>query len=240
MFKAILFDLDGTLLPMDNNQFIAEYLKILGAYMQKYLEPVKFIEHLNLSTTAMLSNKEDDKTNEEVFVENFFQHPAFEEEKILPVFEKFYETEFPKLKRYTRYSDLIPKILAEVNKKGFSLVVATNPVFPEIAIKQRLEWAGLVDLPFELITTYENMHFCKPSLQYYLEISDMLKIEPEKCLMVGNDAGEDMAAKAAGMSTFLVEDCIIMPENILWEPDYRGSLEQFYSFIIKLPDREEG
>jgi hypothetical protein len=41
--------------------------------------------------------------------------------------------------------------------------MAANPVFPETAIRQRMECAGISDFPFKPITSYERMHAAKPN-----------------------------------------------------------------------------
>jgi len=38
-----------------------------------------------------------------------------------------------------------------------------------------------------LVTHIENMSFCKPRIEYYLEICWKIDEPPEACLMVGND-----------------------------------------------------
>jgi FMN phosphatase YigB (HAD superfamily) len=50
------------------------------------------------------------------------------------------------------------------------------------------------------------MHACKPHAAYYLEIAEMLAVEPEDCLMVGDDPTLDMPASAVGMMTYFVGD----------------------------------
>jgi len=83
--------------------------------------------------------------------------------------------------------------------------VATNPVFPEVAIRQRIEWAGLGDVPFDWITTMENMRFTKPWPEYYLEVAERLQVPPEACGMIGNDWKQDIEpAEQVGMRTFWV------------------------------------
>ena len=40
-----------------------------------------------------------------------------------------------------------------------------------------------------------------------------LGVQPDECLMVGNDATEDLAAREAGMDVFLLTDCLINTKN---------------------------
>ena len=73
-------------------------------------------------------------TNEEVFMASFL--PAIKQEKMVmyPLFEKFYQEEFPKLQKYSGYSPLIcPKLLDKPKEKGYKIVLATKPYFSGIS-----------------------------------------------------------------------------------------------------------
>ena len=107
-------------------------------------------------------------------------------------------------------------------------------MFPAIATFSRIKWAGLNPEDFELITTYENSHFCKPNPDYYREILGKLSLNGDECLMVGNDVGEDMVAGQVGMQTFLLSDCLINKngEDISRYPN--GSFSELLHFIRSL------
>ena len=77
-------------------------------------------------------------------------------------------------------------------------------MFPSVATESRIRWAGMEPEDFEIFTTYENYHYCKPNLNYYKEIIEQLGVQPEECLMVGNDVGEDMITEELGMKVFLM------------------------------------
>jgi len=56
MIKAVIFDLDGTLLPLDEKLFVKTYLGLLGNYMEKYgYEKNALMKNILNSTTAMQS-----------------------------------------------------------------------------------------------------------------------------------------------------------------------------------------
>lgn len=93
---------------------------------------------------------------------------------------------------------------------GHRVALATNPIFPAVATESRIRWAGLAPETFAWYTTYENIGYCKPNPDYYREILRYLDCRAEDCLMVGNDVEEDMmAAQAAGLSVFLLTDCLL-------------------------------
>ncbi len=212
-FKAILFDLDGTLLPMDQKKFSEDYFKRL-IYKLSGLgyNPEKIKEALFGGIERMIMN-DGNKSNENVFWEVFSSVLG---DKILDdkyILDEFYENEFDEVRHSCGFN---PKAAATINKLkslGYRIILATNPLFPKIATKKRIEWSGLSADDFEFYTTYENSGFCKPNLNYYSEILDKLNLSPEDVLMVGNDVKEDMVAGGLGMSVFLMPEYIINKEN---------------------------
>ncbi|HAG07931.1 MAG: Haloacid dehalogenase domain protein hydrolase [Clostridia bacterium 62_21] len=230
-YRFLLFDLDGTLLPMDKNLFLNGYLDALSARLADYLPPNEFVRHLLGATRAMIDNTDPRRTNEEVFMEQFFTRTGLPPDAILPIFERFYRDEFPSLSRLTRPTPLARRVVSAALENGLTLAVATNAIFPRAAIEERLRWAGVADTPFRVITSYEIMHFCKPKPQYYEEIAALLGAEPEECLMVGNDVEEDMVAAETGMGTYLVEDDLIHRGLRPCCPDFRGRLKDLLLFL---------
>ena len=211
--KAILFDLDGTLLPMDQDKFIGAYAKALAArMMQRGYEPKKFIESLWAGVGAMVKN-DGSCTNNDAFWKAFC---AIHGEKAMedkPFVDEFYRTEFNQIQSSCGFTPEAKKLVEDLKKIGVKLVLATNPLFPEMATAHRIRWAGLSPEDFELFTTYDNSHFCKPNPKYYLEILEKIGCEPEECVMVGNDVSEDMIARELGMKVFLLTDCLINKEE---------------------------
>lgn len=234
MIKAVLFDLDGTLLPLDMDEFLKQYFQLLTKKMKQYLEPQKFIKELMAATLAMVNNSDPETTNEQVFLQAFFSATGLDPQEIIPIFNEFYETDYCQIGKHFKVEPLANEIIKVAAAKGFKLVLATNPLFPLVAIKKRMYWAGLDPADFDLITCYEEMHACKPNLEYYKEIMTKIKVRPENCLMVGNDVEEDLVAKELGMQTFLVEDYLLNRKGKPIVTDYRGTIKDLYQFIIRL------
>ncbi|MFW6306827.1 MAG: HAD family hydrolase, partial [Bacillota bacterium] len=111
------------------------------------------------------------------------------------------------------------------------LVLATNPVFPRRAIEERISWMGIEPDDFSLITTYENMHYCKPALDYYDEIIKKINLNPGECIMVGNDMQEDMVAGELGIKTFLITDYLINRTEEDLDCDWKGSFEDLINYF---------
>jgi len=91
-----------------------------------------------------------------------------------------------------------------VRDAGLRVALATNPIFPLAAIRERMRWAGLDETWFEVVTSYENMRACKPDRRYFEDVAGILGVSAEECLMVGDDADLDLPAARAGMATFYV------------------------------------
>ncbi len=235
MLNTIIFDLDGTLLPMDMEDFLKQYFKELGIKFKDYFGPEELMSHIWASTSVMIKNRDPLITNEEAFFSDFFQRVSHAPEIINPLFDDFYINDFKRIIPAARREAAIQEAVGVLQKKGYGLVVATNPIFPQLAINQRIEWAGFSIEDFQFITSFEKMHFCKPNIEFYQEVLDTIGKRPEECMMVGNDVEEDMVAGLLGIKTYLIEDCIISRGEARENVDAAGSYGEFLSFVHALP-----
>ena len=235
MITTILFDLDGTLLPMDTELFTKQYFAELGKKLKDYFTLEEITKNIWGSTKYMINNVDISKTNEEAFFEDFYERVDHEAEVLNPILSDFYEKDFNNIKNVATKNNHMIDAIALLKEKGYNLVVATNPLFPEKAVLHRIEWAGLNKEDFIFITSFEKMHYCKPQLKFYEEILDNINKQPSQCIMVGNDVAEDMIAKKIGMETYLIEDHIIGTVEENANIDYKGSYEDFYGFANDLP-----
>ena len=233
MIKAVLFDLDGTFLPMDQEDFIKAYFSSLAKKLVPFgYSPDTFVPAIWTGTKAMMKN-DGSRTNEEAFWQTFAgilgEHVRGDE----PLFED-YNNEFNAVKDICGFCPKAADVIKTTKAKGFKAVLATNPLFPKVATQNRIKWAGLCPEDFELYTTYEDYSWCKPSLEYYKQILDKIGLKGEECAMVGNDVGEDMIAAKLGMKTFLLTDCLINRggEDISIYPN--GSFDELIEFINSL------
>lgn len=234
MITTILFDLDGTLLPMDQDTFAQAYIKGLALVAEPAgYSPMIFSTAVMAGTAAMVKNK-GEQSNEEIFWDTLERTYGESVRKDIHMFDEFYATDFQKIKNVCGFEPKAAELIRYIKDKGYRVVLATNPLFPKVATESRILWAGLEPSDFEYFTTYENSHYCKPNLDYYREVLAKLNVSPEECLMVGNDVTEDMIAEQLGMKVFLLTDCLINKNNedILQYP--RGNVNDLFEYLEKL------
>ncbi len=208
-YKAILFDLDGTLLPMDIPSFTKGYFKMLAKRMLPFgYEPERLVRSVWGGTTAMTVNC-GPKTNEEVFWDFFEGEYGPGARRDEPEFDRFYREDFDGARSLCGFDAEAAPTVRELKRMGFRVAVATNPFFPKVAVEKRIRWAGLGPEEFEMITSYETMHACKPNLLFYEEVLRMMGLSGEECLMVGNDTDEDMPAEKLGCGVFLLTNGLL-------------------------------
>ncbi|MGN0506492.1 MAG: HAD family hydrolase [Lachnospiraceae bacterium] len=210
--NTVFFDLDGTLLPMDTRQFESAYFKGLCRAVPE-LSPEKLTEYIWAGTKSMVKN-DGSRTNRIAFADTFSKLSGLNFFENEPRFEDYYRTGFQECVHSCRPTAISSEIVHTLKEKGYRVVVATNPLFPQVATYSRLNWLGLSSEEFALVTTYENSHFAKPNPAYYEEICRTLSLNPSDCVMIGNDVAEDGAASSIGIPVVLVTDCLINAKNL--------------------------
>ena len=226
--ETILFDLDGTLLPVDMERFLELYFKELTDEFSDLEEPERLIDILMKATRQMIVN-DGKRSNEEVFIDSFFSMLQIDDiDGTMERFDNFYEHRYPQLKDKLELESSSNKLIELLSDNNYQLVIATNPLFPYKAIVERIKWAGIDPDKFSYITSYEEMHYSKPNIEFYKEIMERLNLNPDNCAMVGNDMHEDMIAGNLGITTYLLEDYKIEGKKNV-KPDWQGSLDQLIS-----------
>lgn len=233
MLKAVLFDLDDTLLGNDMDRFLPGYFDLLGRFAEKYLPRDQFLPELLASTEAMIRNVDPALSNRDVFWQTFVQRTGLDAAELEAFFEQFYRNQFLQLRNRTEKRPFAAELVQFCLDHNLKVVVATNPLFPLIAIEARLDWAGLPldEYDFALVTGYENMHAAKPQTAYYSEILAKIGCAPEEALMVGNDWEADiLPAYSVGIQTFWLSLDGEAPPADLVVP-YGRTLQDVHTFI---------
>ncbi len=210
MLKAVFFDLDGTLLPMDENLFVKGYFKMLYEKVKDLgYKQDELINMIYAGIKAMYKN-DGSKTNEEAFWAQAVKMmgPKVIEDKW--AFDEFYKTEFYNTKKLCGYSDEPRKIIDYLHEKGILVALTTNPIFPYDGTKARMSFLNLLPSDFSLVTTYENSSYCKPNPKYFDDILIRLGLKPNEVILFGNNTKEDGdCASALGIKVYLVDGYII-------------------------------
>ena len=153
---TVLFDLDGTLLPMDQDVFVGAYFKLLAKKLAGHgYDPEALLGNIWAGVKAMVTNK-GEYNNEEAFWRTFDEIYGEGVRKDIPLFEEYYKNEFQQVQKVCGFNPQAAELVHYVKEKGLRRVLATNPLFPVVATASRIRWAGLEKEDFELVTTYEN------------------------------------------------------------------------------------
>ena len=235
MKKAILFDLDGTLLPMDQTEFTNGYFKLLAAKMAPHgYDPKQLVDALWQGVSAMTGN-DGSRTNRQIFWESFTQKLGIQALALENILNDFYAREFDSVRTVLRETADRGPLLRGLRERGYGLVLATNPIFPAVAVETRLGWVGLRPEDFDYVTTYENSRRSKPNPDYYRDILSHIGRQGENCLMAGNNPVDDAAALQAGISVYLVTDYMENPDGVPIEDYPHGSFRDLAARLEALP-----
>ena len=168
--KTILFDLDGTLLPMDQDAFTRGYFKLLAQKLAPHgYDPAALVDNIWAGTAAMVGN-DGKRTNEAAFWDRFAALYGEQVREDIPLFDAFYRQEFQQAKAFCGFTPKARAAVEACKAAGHRVALATNPIFPAVATESRIRWAGLAPETFAWYTTYENIGYCKPNPDYYREI----------------------------------------------------------------------
>ncbi len=230
-YQAILFDLDGTLLPMNLEAFTKLYLQALARELAPFgLVGEGLFKPFWAATKAMMGNTTG-KLNSDVFWETFTALSGLSREQVEPVCDAFYTGGFASGRAATAENPLAKEAVRIAHEKADYVILATNPLFPMAAQETRMGWLGLTQADFDLVTCYTSDRHCKPNPAYFHDICARFSLDPARCLMIGNDDREDMqCASAAGMDAWLVTDCRL-PD---WENPWTGRQGTFAELVEML------
>ncbi len=229
MKKAVFFDLDGTLLPLDMPLFTQLYFEAIeDCGLMRRIHPTDGNEIFGKAVYAMLANN-GQGTNADVFFDTVERYSSLRREDFLALMDKFYNGEYKSIRQSATEESRVPVIIRTLKEKGYRLILSTQPLFPAIATNQRVEWAGLSPDDFEYISYYDNSSFAKPNPGYFLEILQKTGLRADECYMIGNDVKEDMAAVELGFTGFLLTDHMIgdMEQAPQCQKGDYSALEQF-------------
>ena len=225
MIQAILFDLEKTLTNVDNAEFTNNYHGILAPRFAHLLSPDKFIKQLLRSIEVTQSEPKLGQTNMQTFFDDFCKATGQSTQTLKPIFEKFYTSDFPTLQCLVKINHLGVKVVEYAIQQGFLTAAVSKPIMPLNAMQEQVRWAGFVPEHFKVISALDNLHYCKPHIEFYREIADTLRVTPESCLLVTKNP-QDLVCRELGMKIFFVGE---VDSEI--QADYMGQLDDLLRYI---------
>ena len=207
MTLTLLLDLDDTLLDNNVDVFLPAYLQSFSEFISPIVDKNKFLKAVLDGTQLMIDNQLPDCTLLEIFQSSFYPSTGIEQDRFEVVAQEFYEQLYPDLRKYTKPIPGVVQTVKQALDRGYRIVIATNPLFPRTAILQRLAWAGLSvdEFDFDIIASFETLHFAKPNPAYYAELLGRLGWPEGRVLVVGDDLERDIdAAGKMGIGSYWI------------------------------------
>lgn len=237
-YRAVFFDMDGTLLGMEIEEFLHAYFKDIAGFVARRGKNVDaFLAGFKAGTVAMGAH-DGTLTNADAFWNEFFRHVDGVRDEWIPMLDEYYETEFGKVGEGVQVNPAAARAVNTLAEKGYPLVLATQPMFPEGAVLWRLRWAGVDAAPFVRMTRYDNSTAVKPKLAYYAENLAACGLRGEDVLMVGNNTIDDLSCAGLGADVHLVTDHLLNPANIDMNTVRHSTMEEFANWTETLPSCE--
>ena len=210
MLKAVLFDLDGTLLPMNEAEYIKVYGELLNIKLTKLgLDGVK-LGKLIWDSMMQMDLNDGSKTNDDIFNKTFIKFYKDEAEKYKEILLDYYTNDFKGTKIVCKDNPLAKSIIKFIKENNLLCILATNPVYPKIATINRMNFIGLDESDFAIFTHHENSRYTKANPKYYQDLLNKFNLKPEEVLLFGNNTFEDgESSLACGIKTYLINGHII-------------------------------
>lgn len=239
--KAVAFDMDDTLLSINIGAFIAMFIMDEAHLLAQAGSRHTFSMFTSFASSLIALNADgrpmhDTRTNLEFFAQDIERRSGvpFAEPAVIDMLT-YYEREILPRKN-DRLVSARPRTGAHeaveaVLDRGLRVALLTNPCFSRACIECRMGWGKLTDMPFELVTTWENSTRCKPNADYYRSSLASLGLAPDEVLMVGNDPKRDLPVPDIGLQTAYVGSG--EPKRALW----CGSMADFARSLPKIEER---
>ncbi|MDR0426048.1 MAG: HAD family hydrolase [Clostridiales bacterium] len=237
-YKAMIFDLDGTLLPMDHMRFGTMYFESVRALFDgdpRVDGGRLFMDGLKAGIIAMKKN-DGSQTNRAAYHRAFVEKTGYDGAYVEDKMERYYLSAFKALKISTHPDPNIAAAVRLLKEAGIKLALATDPLFPLSAVVERIGWADLKPSDFLHIPTYDKHRFSKPAPGFFGEVLSYIDAAPADTLMVGNSVYNDMPSARAGIDCYMLDDCLLNEKNEDIVCKYRSDIQGFYRFVEELTE----
>ncbi|MBN2537350.1 HAD family hydrolase [candidate division WOR-3 bacterium] len=245
--KAVLLDIDNTVILFDESSFYNRYIDLLAPVLADVFDRSEVGRRVMCATRSLEYGRQLHPVGRR-FMDAFCEGLPDRRAEIETRFDRFYRERFTELRHLVTPVPLAYRTILAVRRHRLLLAVASNPVWPAAAQAMRLGWAGLGNLPFVHLTHSGNSRFTKPDPRYYRALCDRLGVEAGQCLMVGNDPVNDGDATRIGMHTYLTTDSekagtanLVISRAaqtrdalVVHTPDFRGPLVDLPAAVARL------
>ena len=196
MLKAVIFDVDGTLLDTER------------IYMQAWKEAAAEQGYVMSDELLRKTRAVDAKVAARIFEEEIGNGFSYQKTRPIRVriAEEIIERESPILKPG------VLELLSFLREKGIRLSVASSTKTK--TTKAHLRTNGIADW-FEVIVGGDMITKGKPNPDIFLKAAELLGEAPENCIVVEDSPVGIRAGSAAGMKTVLVPDQAAITQEII-------------------------
>ena len=170
--KAVLIDLDNTLILFEETTFFKAYMKEISTHFSDLMDPQQFTQRL-LYSTQMMVNNNGEQTNAEFFMDAFANGITIDKNELWHCFELFYANEFEQFQPLMSPLKGAPTVLNSIQQKGLKIVIATNPMFPMNVQLTRLRWAGFTDFKFDYVVFNIKFKAVIKSFTFFYQINNL-------------------------------------------------------------------
>lgn len=202
-----MIDLDGTLINLDWRKNMRYYYKKVMKILPDMGAKVSYLYSVRLAAKKMMSDDTDDLLNIEKYFKYITRYTKLPDEKNREIYFKFYNESFAGFQEDVKDVEGAHQLISLCKSMGMKIVLATNPVFPLQAVKERLSWGKFNPEDFDLITHIQNFTHCKPSPKYFMDILSKFGTKPDNAFMVGDDYYYDIKpCKKLGIRTWWLQN----------------------------------
>lgn len=196
MLKAVIFDVDGTLLDTER------------IYMQAWKDAAAELGYVMTDELLRKTRAVDAKVAARIFEEEIGNGFSYAETRPIRVriAEEIIERESPILKPG------VLELLTFLQQKGIRLSVASSTNTK--TTKEHLAINGIADR-FEVIVGGDMIEKGKPNPDIFLKAAQLLREAPEDCIVVEDSPAGIRAGTAAGMKAVLVPDQAAITQEII-------------------------
>lgn len=186
MLKAILFDLDGTLVEAKEWHYEAlnRALRLFGFEISRE-------DHLHIFDGLSTRQKLELLTAMEGFPASLYDI----------VFKLKQEFTFEEIKQKCKPLDNVQSTLKELKQRGYKIALASNSIRRSIDLM--LYHSG-IDQYFDAVISNQDVVKAKPDPEIYLKAMEALKLKPEECIAVEDNEKGLTSARLAGVRTVAV------------------------------------